>query len=749
MPDHDDPWVEPTIDGSRNEVTGAGPGPLGSSPDRFLNRDLSWLEFGARLLELAADEQLPLLDRVDFLVHFAEGLDELFQVQVAGLEDQVAAGLRTRSPDGLSPDEQRRAIGQRVAELVSRQNRLYAEELEPALSAVGIEIAHWSDLPTHDREYLESLFERQVFPILTPLAVDQAHPFPYISNLSLNLVVRVTDPRTGHERIARVKVPPLLPRFVVLPDGRRLLAIEELIAAHLGSLFPAMDVTEHHAFRVTRNADLSVEDEVGDWLAAVELELHRRRFGQAVRLEVAAGIPPDLLAMLIEEVGVPADRVFLCEGPVDLGGLGALRALERPDLRAPLRAPVVPTELAGAADPFAALAAGDVLVHHPYESYAASVEAFLSAAADDPQVLAIKQTLYRMGGDGTVTDALMRAALAGKEVTAVVELQARFDERVNIARARALEEAGVQVVYGLRRRKTHSKMLLVVRREGTTLRRYCHIGTGNYNSATARTYEDLGLFTSDADIGADVGDLFHVLAGSAKLPALRRLVASPFTTRDTLMAHIEEEARAGPGGLVAIKVNGLTDPAVIDALYRASQEGCRIDLVVRGRCCLRPRVPGLSETIRIRSIVGRHLEHSRLYRFGGTDGRPLHVYLGSADIMERCLDRRVEVLVPIDDPGLQRRVLGVLDAAARDEVNAWSLDGDGSWERVRPTGDGRSPFSLQAHLADRSLGLPGSDAGSPVQPSSGSGSRTSPPPASTPTTARRRSRRRFWNRRGS
>jgi polyphosphate kinase len=715
-------WPEPVIDaGPAGGDAASDDLRTASDPSRFLNRDLSWLEFGAHLLELAADDRLPLLDRVDFLALFAEGLDQLFQVQVAGLEDQVAAGLRTRSPDGLSPEEQCRAIGARAAELVGWQNRLYAEELEPALRAQGIVVTNWRDLDPTDRDHLEQLFDRQVFPILTPLAVDQAHPFPYISNLSLNLVVRVTDPISGDERIARVKVPPVLPRFVVLPDGRRLLAIEEVIAAHLEALFPAMEISDHHVFRVTRNVDLSIEDEVEDWLAAVELELHRRRFGQAVRLEVSADIPPDLLAMLVEEVGVTADSVLLSDVPVDLSGLRAVGTIDRPDLRSPLWAPVVPSALADSTQFFAALSGDDVLVHHPYESFAGSVESFVSVAADDPDVLAIKQTLYRIGGDSSVTDALIRASLAGKEVTAVVELQARFDERVNIAQARALEEAGVQVVYGLRQRKTHSKMLLVVRREGSSLRRYCHIGTGNYNSTTARSYEDLGLFTSDAGIGADVGELFNVLAGSAKVPALRRLVASPFSTRETLMAHIAEETEAGTAGIIAMKINGLTDPSVIDALYAASAKGCRVDLVVRGRCCLRPGVPGLSEGITVRSIVGRYLEHSRIFRFGGAEGRPLHLYLGSADVMERSLDRRVEVLVPIDDPAIRRRLLAILEAAAHDEVNSWILGPNGEWERVAEPVDDRLPFSLQAHLAERAL--------ESRRPEPDSGTRSVPSPA--------------------
>jgi polyphosphate kinase len=669
---------------------------------RFINRELSWLEFGARLLQLSADERIPLSERVKFLCLFSEGLDEFFQVRVASLEDQVAAGLRTRSPDGLSPGEQLEAVTARATELVVWQSRIFRDQLSPALAAAGLRLVPWPSLEPEDRAHLADVFDRHIFPILTPLAVDQAHPFPYISDLSLNLAVRVRHPVTGEERIARVKVPPLLPRFVVLPDGGRFVPVEQVIAAHLDAIFPDMAIVEHHGFRVTRNADVSVEeDEADDLLAAVELELRRRRFGQAVRLEVEAGLPPDLLAMLVAEVDVPEGNVYLAEVPIDLGGLRSLVELDRPGLAPRANNPVTPPRLAGGRDLFAVLAEHDVLVHHPYESFATSVEAFVAAAADDPDVVAIRQTLYRTGDESPVVASLIRASQAGKQVTAVVELQARFDEQANIGWARALEEAGVQVIYGLVSLKTHAKISLVLRREGDELRRYSHIGTGNYNSRTARAYEDVGLLTASPDIGADLGELFNLLTGSGDLPSFRRLVVSPVSARSSLVDTIDEEARAGPAGRIVLKTNGLTDPAVIDALYRASQAGVAVDLVVRERCCLRPGAPGLSDRIRVRSIVGRYLEHSRLFRFGGVGERPLRVWIGSADLMERNLDRRVEVIVPIDDPELQRRVVGMLDDALRDEANSWVLGPDARWTRL--AGPGPLGFSLQDHLEAQAL----------------------------------------------
>ncbi len=680
--------------------------PAPSRPeDRFINRELSWLDFGTRLLQLAADGRIPLFERLKFLAIFSEELDEFFEVRVAGLEDQVAASLHTRSPDGLRPAEQLAAITSRATALMEWQSRIFQDSLTPAMVTAGVVIADWHTLGADDRVHLADDFERRILPILTPLAVDQGHPFPYISNLALNLVVRVHNPTTGEERIARVKVPPLLPRLVPLPDGRRFVPLEQVIAAHLEALFPAMAITEHHTFRVTRNADLSVEeDEAGDLLAAVELELHRRRFGQAVRLEASAGMANDLLEMLIAEVDVPEENVYLCSVPIDLAGFRPLTDLERPELAATPWAPVTPPRLAGNADFFSVVRDGDVLVHHPYESFAASVEAFVARAAEDPDVLAIKQTLYRTGDDSPMIASLIRASQTGKQVTAVVELQARFDERANIAWARALEEAGVQVVYGLVTLKTHSKISLVVRREGDDVRRYCHIGTGNYNSVTARSYEDLGLLTAAPDIGADVGELFNVLTGSGDPPTFRRLVVSPVSTREFLVRAIGAEEEAGPEGRIVLKTNGLTDPEIIDALYRAGQAGVSVDLVVRGRCCLRPGVPGLSEGIRVRSIVGRFLEHARIFRFGGVAGRPLRIYLGSPDLMERNLDRRVEVVVPIDDLEIQQRLLGILDGALLDEANAWELDPGGDWRRLSPAGASADlGFSLQDHFQTQAL----------------------------------------------
>lgn len=678
---------------------------LTRSEDRFINRELSWLEFGARLLQLASDDRIPLFERVKFLAIFAEGLDEFFQVRVAGLEDQIAAGLRTRSPDGLSPGEQLQAITERTTELVAWQNRIFSDQVVPGLAERGVAICDWHTLDEGDRAHLVELFNRQMFPILTPLAVDQAHPFPYISNLSLNLVVRVADPGTGDQRIARVKVPPLLPRFVVMPDRERIVPVEQIIAAHLETLFPSMTIVEHHAFRVTRNADLSIEeDEAEDLLAAVELELHRRRFGQAVRLEVSAGVSTELLEMLIAEVDVPEDNVYHFDVPIDLGGLRVLNELVRPELSPEPWTPLTPPQLTGITDIFSVLSDCDVLVHHPYESFATSVEAFVALAAEDPDVLAIKQTLYRTGEDSPIVDSLIRASQSGKQVTAVVELQARFDEQANIAWARRLEEAGVQVIYGLVKLKTHSKISLVVRREGDHIRRYCHIGSGNYNSFTARFYEDVGLLTADPDIGADVGELFNLLTGSGDPPGFRRLLVSPLSTRSELVDSIDQEARAGAGGRIVVKTNGLTDPEIIDALYRASLAGVSVDLIVRGRCCLRPGVPGLSDNIRVRSIVGRYLEHSRIFRFGGEGGRPLRVSFGSPDLMERNLDRRVEVVVPVDDPEIQRRLLGILDDALRDEANSWVLGPDGTWRRVAlPGGPGSLGFNVQDHFEARAL----------------------------------------------
>ncbi len=733
---------------------------LAGAPGRFANRELSWLDFADRLVDLAADSRQPLLERARFAAIAAEGLDEFFQVRVAGLDDRVAAGIRTPSPDGMRPDEQLAVVVPRAAGVADRLAAEVAGRLVPALADQGVAIVDWADLDDADRAALGALFERRMFPVLTPLAVGLGHPFPYISNLSLNLLVAVGDPVSGQRRAARVKIPPLLPRLVSLGDGRRLVPVEQVVAAHLDQLFPAMEIGRPTVFRVTRNADLSVdEDDAEDLLAAVEVELHRRRFGQAVRLEVEADAPDEAVALLVREIGIDHDRVDRVSGLVDLSGLRALAAVDRPDLAAEPWTPVPPPRLGAGRDIFATLAEGDVLVHHPYESFADSVEAFVVQAAADPDVVAIKQTLYRTGMDSPIVDALIRAARAGKEVTVVVELQARFDERANIAWARALEEAGAQVIYGLARLKTHSKISLVLRREGDAVGRYCHIGSGNYNSATARSYEDVGLLTADPDVGADVSALIGLLAGGGTPVALRRLVVSPVSTRDRLVAAIDAEAAAGPAGRIMIKTNGLTDPAVIDALYRASAAGTPVDLVVRGRCCLRPGVPGLSETIRVRSVVGRFLEHSRIFRFGGTGGRPLRISFGSPDLMERNLDRRVEVVVPVEDPGIRDRLAAILDDAVADRANSWELGPDGSWERCDPD-DGvvREAFSLQARCRALALAAwgpgdgtaPSGSAAAPDGPGprrEGEGSGTAPRAPDRPGSAlarwwRRRRRRR-------
>jgi len=675
--------------------------PVECGPERFSNRELSWLEFGSRLLDLADDDRVPLLERVKFLAIFSEGLDEFFQVRVAGLKDQVDAGLRARSADGLRPADALKAIGERVRELVRRQSDIYLNSITPGLDAAGIRLAEWSSLDEDDQKYLVDVFHREIFPVLTPLSVDPGHPFPYISNLSLNLIVRVGDPVTGEERVSRVKVPPLLSRFHVMPDGERYVALEQIIAAHLSTLFPDMVIGEHFPFRVTRNTDLTLEeDEADDLLVAVEMELRRRRFGRAVRLEVAADMTPDMREMLLRELDLGPEDLYESAAPLELGGLWTVHGFDRPDLHEEAWAPMTPPRLATAgnepADLFAVLRERDVLVHHPYDSFTTSVEAFIAQAADDPDVLAIKQTLYRTSGDSPIVASLIRAAESGKQVAAVVELKARFDEQANILWARALEEVGVHVVYGLVGLKTHSKAALVVRREEDGIRRYCHLGTGNYNPRTARQYEDLGLLSADPLLGADVGDLFNFLTGYSRHARYRRLVVAPGGLRQRVIELIDRERAAGPEGRIAIKVNGLTDPDVIDALYRASGAGVPIDLVVRGVCCLRPGVPGLSETIRVRSIVGRFLEHSRIYRFGGTHDRPLTLLLGSADLMERNLDRRIELLFPVGDPELQARVLEVLELNLRDDTHAWTLGPDGTWTRVR----GEEGVSVQGRLQE-------------------------------------------------
>jgi polyphosphate kinase len=651
---------------------------------RHLNRELSWLEFNRRVLALAEDPTVPLLERAKFLAIFSQNLDEFFMVRVAGLADQEAAGLAASSSDELAPAEQLKLIADRARALVERQVRVFVDDVAPALAGVGIRLSDWRSLDDDDRDFLVDVFQERIFPVLTPLALDPGHPFPYISNLSLNLAVIVHDRATDQRRFARVKVPPLLPRFVVMPDGERFVPLEQVIAAHLELVFPGMEIERHHAFRVTRNADLTlVDEEADDLLAAVELELRRRRFGRGIRLEVDEAMPEELRTLLLRELELEEPALYAVEGPLDLTGLWAVHALDRPDLKDDPFAPAVPAALAPVDDDepdvFAVLRQGDVLVHHPYESFTGTVEAFVRQAAADPAVLAIKLTLYRTSGQSPIVKALIRAAERGKQVAVLIELKARFDEEANIAWARALEEAGVHVVYGLLGLKTHAKCTLVVRDEPGGIRRYCHIGTGNYNPSTAAVYEDIGLLTADDEVGADLTDLFNFLTGYSRQTRFRRILVAPLGLRERLVELVAEEAR--PGGRIAMKVNSLVDERIIDGLNEASQAGARIDLVIRGICRLRPGVPGLSEHIRVRSILGRYLEHSRVFAFGGGDDGPVRWFIGSADLMARNLDRRVEVLVPVVDVALQRRLQEIMDVDLADDCEAWALDGDGNWTR--------------------------------------------------------------------
>ena len=669
----------------------------------LLNRELSWLAFNARVLELAEDQTQPLLERAKFLAIFTTNLDEFVQVRVSGLQEQVTAGVRTTSPDGLRPTEQLDAVRLQIRELVTRQAAVFAKEIAPALEAEGVVLAHWDDLSNDDRSYLVDVFQARVFPVLTPLAVDPAHPFPYISNLSLNLAVQVLDPTTGEQRFARVKVPPLLPRFVVMPDGERFVPLEQVIAAHLDQLFPGMEITAHHPFRVTRDADFELDAENDDLLEAIESVLTlRKRSGHVVRLEVDTTMADDMCDLLIRELELSPADVSVVEGPLDLSGLWTVYGVDRPDLKDEPWVPQTQPVLARTDPPpdlFQVLAANDVLVQHPYDSFATSVAAFIDQAARDPLVLAIKQTLYRTGGqESTVIDSLVRAAAAGKQVVALVELKARFDEEINLERARELEEAGVHVVYGLVGLKTHTKLLLVVRDERTGIRRYCHVGTGNYNAVTASLYEDIGLLTADPEIGADLTELFNSLTGYSRPQQYRQLLIAPHGLREAIIARIHEQGALGPAGRIVLKMNALVDPKTIDALYEASEQGTPIDLLVRGICCLRPGVPGRSETIRVRSLLGRFLEHSRIYRFG-PDDETAEYLIGSADIMPRNLDRRIEALTPVRAPALRRRLAEILDVELAADIQVWELDSHAGWHRV-PTQHG-----IDAHqvLMDRAV----------------------------------------------
>jgi polyphosphate kinase len=661
--------------------------------DRYLNRELSWLDFNSRVLALADDKSLPLLERAKFLAIFASNLDEFYMVRVAGLKRRDEMGLSVRSADGLTPREQLARIGEQTQRIATRHARVFLDSVRPALAEEGIYIVTWADLDQAERDVLSIYFTEQVFPVLTPLAVDPAHPFPFVSGLSLNLAVTVRQPEGGARHFARVKVPDNVNRFVELDkrdgangaDGQgevRYLPLEELIAAFLPMLFPGMEIVEHHTFRITRNADYEVdEDRDEDLLQAMERELARRRFGSPVRLEIADDMTESMLELLLRELDVHPGDVIEVPGLLDLSSLWQIYGVDRPALKDPTFVPATNAAFADRETPrsiFATLREGDVLLHHPYDSFSTSVQRFIELAAADPNVLAIKQTLYRTSGDSPIVRALIAAAEAGKQVVAMVEIKARFDEQANIRWARELEQAGVHVVYGYVGLKTHCKTCLVVRREGSTIRRYCHIGTGNYNGKTARLYEDVGLLTVSPDIGADLTDLFNSLTGYSRKVSYRNLLVAPHSVRTGIIERVDREIAAHldhGGGRIRLKMNALVDEQVIDAVYRASQAGVRVEVVVRGICALRPGVEGFSENITVRSILGRFLEHSRIMHFRNIN----EFWIGSADMMHRNLDRRVEVLVQVKDPKLTTYLDELFESALNPSTRCWELGADGQW----------------------------------------------------------------------
>jgi polyphosphate kinase len=680
-----------------------------ADPYLYINREISWLQFNDRVLAMAADPEVPLLERLKYLAIYSSNLDEFFMVRVAGLRDQVEAGIVTRGSDGWTPSETLEAIAKHIGPAIEQQVRVFLDQVCPAMAEAGIRIADISDLGRPERDFLRDYFQREVYPVLTPLAVDPSHPFPYISNLSLSLAVTVRDPGASRDRFARVKVPGILPRFVALGDGATFVPLEQVVGSHLDKLFPGMDVVEAHPFRVTRDADIELaEDEADDLLVAVEQELRRRRFGAVVRLEVAASMPDHVVRLLQRELEVDDDSVVTVEGPLSLADLmGLVAALDRPELAYDPWVGTTQPRLLGTEEDsvnlFATLREGDLLVHHPYDAFSTSVQRFIEQAADDPDVLAIKQTLYRTDGDSPIVNALISAAETGKQVAVLVEVKARFDEASNIGWARALEQAGCHVAYGLVGLKTHSKTALVVRRERGGIRRYVHIGTGNYNAKTARLYTDLGLLSCDEDLGADLTDLFNSLTGYARGGRYRKILLAPSNLREKVLELIgrtaERHSTRRPGRIV-MQMNSLVDAACIRALYAASQAGVEIDLIVRGICRLRPGVPGVSENIRVRSIVGRFLEHSRIWTFA--NGKRRDHYIGSADLMPRNLDLRVEVVTPVTDPDLTGRLQEILDVMLADNVQAWELAVDGTWQRRQPA-DGEKRVATHKVLCELAL----------------------------------------------
>jgi polyphosphate kinase len=675
---------------------------LATDEARLLNRELSWLDYNARVLARAADPGLPLLERSRSCAYFSSNLDEFFMVRVAGLMGQEEAGLRVRSADGRTAPETLAAIREKTLELTAAQAKLWKRELRPALAEAGVIVGDVEDCNKKELEELARRFERDIFPILTPLAVGSGQPFPYISPLSLSLGIFVRDPETGEERFARVKVPELLPRFLHVGGRGLFLPLERVIRHFLPRLFPEMEIVECCTFRVTRDADFEVSDEADDLLEAVQDELRRRRFGDVVRVEVSGSVSSRMLERLERGLSASSDQIYLSQGLLDLAELQELVRLDRPDLKDEPWYPVVHPRFAAAADTdelFAEIRRSDILVHHPFDSFAASFEAFLKAAARDVPVVALKTALYRTSEESPVVPALIDAAERGKQSVSLIELKARFDESRNIGWSRALEQAGVHVVYGFPNLKIHAKATLVVRREGDELRRYVHLGTGNYNILTAKTYEDYGLFTADPDIAADVADLFNHLTGFGRPQPFRKLLVAPFGLREGLLEHIRAVARAAADGeeaRIRIKVNNLNDEELIEELYRASQAGAKIDVVARSICTLRPGVPRLSETIRVRSILGRFLEHSRIFIFEAGDERTL--LLGSADLMTRNLDHRIELLAPVEDSRAQQELVRAFDVLLADNASAWEMSSEGRWMKLRPKKGDRSRAAQQVFM---------------------------------------------------
>ena len=664
------------------------PRPITETPNQtLLNRELSWLDLNKRVLDLAADPGEPLLERVKFCAIFSSNLDEFFMVRVAGLLDQVIARVNVRSPDGRTPGQALAEVRERVLELTSAQSKLWRDELVPALAAEGIVMGTVEDLNESEHGALEAHFVRQIYPVLTPLAVGPGQPFPYISGLSLSLGVTVRDPDSGEERFARVKVPETLPRFVAIGDRGLMIPLEGVISHHLSSVFPGMELTERAAFRVTRDGDTEISDDADDLLEAVESELRKRRFGAVVRLEVSSSISRAMVARLTERLAVRPDAVYPVHGLLDLREVMQLTDLDRPDLKYEPWVPQTQRRLAKPKDGdiFAEIASSDIVVQHPYDSFGTSVEGFVRAAAKDPAVATLKTTVYRTSHDSALAPALIEAAENGKQSVCIVELKARFDERRNIEWARSLEQAGVHVVYGFPDLKIHAKTTLVIRREGDSLQRYVHIGTGNYHATTARIYEDVGLFTADPEIAADIADLFNFVTGFGRPSSFRKILVAPFNLRRELVERIRAvgaAAAAGEHARIRIKVNNLADPQITEELYKASQAGAEIDLIIRAVCVLRPGVEGLSERIRVRSILGRFLEHSRLYCFEAGDSKTY--LLGSADLMPRNLDHRIEMIVPVEAPHVRAEIETIFRRLLNDNSQAWTLAPNGSWTRVQP-----------------------------------------------------------------